>query len=103
MTQTESLKIQAYTYGGWHNDTGKPGEIIYVDLANMNPDPCRQLLWGYDAQGDLRSGDYLGFFTKVGHVHKFEYQKVNAMHATQQKQRHEKIVKAIEYIKGLTT
>jgi len=91
----EKITLQKYKYGGWNHDTGKPGEIIYVDMADKHPDPMKKLLWGYNKNGSLAHGDYVGMFTKVGSPITFQFPQTGKYAADEKRIRHEYIQKAI--------
>jgi hypothetical protein len=92
----EKFTLQKYKYDGWHHDTGRPGEIIFVDVAKKHPDPLRKMLWGYDKDGYLVHGDYTGFFTKVGKPQTFEFEQTGRYAMEEQKVRHAAIIRAIK-------
>lgn len=92
----ERFTLQKYKYGGWNSDTGKPGEIIYVDMANKHPDPMKKLLWGYHKDGYLSHGDFVGFFTKVGKPVIFEFAQTGKYAADEKRVKHAAILRAIK-------
>lgn len=72
----ERFTLQKYKYHGMFNtSTAESGETVYVDLANKHPDPSKKLLWGYRKNGEIASGDYIRFFTKVGKPVTFEFEQ----------------------------
>ena len=96
MTKREQFTLQRYQYNGWHHNTGNRGEIIYVDLKHKHPDPLKKLLWGYNTNGNLVHGDYVGFFTKIGSPKTFEFEQNGRTHMEEQKVRHAAIIRAIK-------
>jgi hypothetical protein len=92
----ERLDIQRYKYNGFHSSTGRRGDIIYVDLQNKHPDPLKKLIWGYHKNGDLASGDYSGFFEKVGSPVSFEFAQTGRTAAEEKSLRHKAIIAALK-------
>lgn len=92
----ERFTLQKYSYRGFQSDTGKPGEVIYVDLANKHPDPLKKLLWGYDKTGSMVSGDWSTFFEKIGKPCTFEFEQTGRYRAEEIKVRQDAIRRAIK-------
>lgn len=96
MVKKEQFTLQKYQYTGWHNDTGKRGDIVYVDVKYKHPDPSKKLIWGFDSNGDRVSGDYVGFFEKVGKPQTFEFDQTGNYAMGEKKVRQAAIVRAIK-------
>jgi hypothetical protein len=92
----ERFALQKYQYFGWHPDTARSGDIIYVDLANKHPDPSKLLIWGYRKNGQVAPGDYARFFAKIGKPVTFEFKQTGRYAMEEHKVRHDAIVRAIK-------
>ena len=66
-----------------------------MDMADKHPDPMKKLLWGYNKNGSLAHGDYVGMFTKVGSPITFQFPQTGKYAADEKRIRHEYIQKAI--------
>jgi len=91
----EIVKIQKYQYIGWQRDTGKLGEIIYVDLKNKHPDPSKLLIWGRRKSGQTAKGDYARFFGKVGAPVTIKFRQTGRYAMEENMVRNDAIIKAI--------
>jgi hypothetical protein len=72
-------------------DEAERGTKIWVDSKNKHPDPGRNFLWGYTADGEIVS-DFKGTFRRAGKVVKVPY-KESAATAFQEKEQRIKAIK----------